>query len=286
MNGITMYYLVVITAALLGYFSQLFAKDKKNKMKLNKTFFILSFLTLFIFLGFRNFGTGVDDYNYRAMFQYTRNYGIINSILYWKIEPGFMIINYIIGLFTDDYQILIKIVSFISLFFIYKMFLYEKKSVNYFYLILSYGFLVYPYFFGIIRLSLAMSISFYAFRFFIEGNRKKFNWLILLASSIHFSCLMMLFFNFILKKELNSKNLKKSYIFAIIVLPIIFVFIKTIIIPIMGSRYFGYANSNSIKLSIGLFDKIPIIFLFYIFYNNMKSRNNNSKYYVFLYVSC
>ena len=281
-NGL-LYYLIIFLAAIFGFFSQLFAKDKKNTMKLNKFFLIISFLLLLLFLAYRKCGVGIDDYNYKRMFDYTIKYGFFKSYSYWGVEPGYMLLNYIISFFSHDVNFMFLINGFISLFFIFKMMIYERKNINFFITIMIFGLIIYPYFFGIMRLSMAFSISFYGFRFFIEKNRKKFNLLILFASCFHFSALLLLLFNLFFNIELTASKLKKIYLSTALFVPIVFLIGKNFLIPFLNSRYSGYLLDDSLQFSLGTFDKVPIIFLFLFFSFLMSKYTERSRIYIFLY---
>lgn len=277
------YYIVVLLSSFFALLAQIFAQNKNEEFKLNKLFYFLSFCILFFYLGFRNFGIGIDDYTYDYIFQNVSNSNVLTYFINSGMEPGYLILNKIIGLFTKDFQVVICVCAFISLLFIYKGMVYERKHVNYFLSFFLFGTIVYPYFFGIIRLSLALSIIFYAYTFFFEKKYKYYTLFVLLASIFHYSSLVMLLLLILPKKELSTSLLRKAYLYLIVLLPFAFYLVSKIVVPLLNSRYSNYIISNSLSLNFGDIDKLLILILCYMFYDNLNKVTTNSKIYIFLY---
>lgn len=286
MSGVGMYYSVVFVSALFAWIGQLFLRGNKKKgQMIGKIFMFFSFMTMFIFLGTRVCGVGVDDNSYRHIFERTNEMGVLRMFTSTSIEPGYLLLNKIVGLFTNDFQVMIGLLAALSLGFMYKAILRESEHLNMFLAIAIFGLLVYPYFFGILRLSLAVSISFYASKFLVTGDRKKYNWLIVLAGSIHYSALILLLMNLLIKKPMNSINLRKFYIILLTIVPVCFFVISKIATSLIGGRYAGYTINSEISVSIADFDKLPIIIFGLIFLRMTKEDSPNFPLYLTLYSS-
>lgn len=283
MSGLTFYYISVILAAIFAFIFQRKTLSKTKLKIIDYLPLVLSFACLFIPLGFRSYGTGVDDWTYRNTFESVRENGIFSELQKGVLEPGFLLIYQVISLFTGDFQVAIAVIAFLSLGFFYLGMLNERKSANYFLAFLLFGLMIYPYYFGILRLALTMSIAFYAIKFFLSGNRKIFNLFIILAASIHYSAIILLLLNFLPKDKLIDKKLRKYYIAILIAMPLLFMIVGKYIIPIAGERYLHYTNKTGNGVSLGDFDKLPIVVLCAMFVRGISKKNKNYQFYVFMY---
>lgn len=279
------YYGAIFIAAILAWLSQKFAKDKDNTFKLNKILFYLSLTVLLIIMGCRQSGVGVDDWQYKVIFNDVRENGVINVFCNLKIEIGYLIINRIVGLFTDNFQIFLFIISFISLLFFYKALEYERKNINYFLAFFLFGTMLYLYFFGIIRLFLAVGIVSYALRYLFENNKKKYIIFIIIASLFHYSALFMLIFLFFYlgkSKNMDRYHIIEFYVILVIALIFISAIISNFIAPSI-QRYSGYTMKN-FKIDLSDFDKVPIILLSLLFYKKIDNKNKKEmEFYIIFY---
>ena len=277
------YYGTILLASLFAWLAQKFAKDKEEKFKLNKIFWILSIATLVITMGFRSIGVGVDDYSYRKIFNDVIAYGPITKFMQSTMEPGYLILNYIISLFTNDFQTVLFVTSCIPILFYYKAIEYERKNVNYFLTVFLFGTLMYLYFFGIIRLFIAASIATYALKYIFEKKNRKFVFFILLATTIHYSAIFMLFLlYFSTEKEEKPRKIRNIVLLITVAMPVVIIIISQVIFPNMGDRYSDYTTMNGLKLSIDQFDKLPITLLAIFLYKDLVKINKNTKIYITL----
>ncbi len=282
-NEYIVYYGTILLASTFAWLSQKFARDKENSFKLNKFFWILSITILIITMGFRACNVGVDDGAYKNIFNDVVNYGPIEKFLQTTIEPGYLILNYIISFFTKDFQVVLFITSCIPIVLYYKAIEYERKNVNFFLTVFLFGTLLYLYFFGIIRLFIAASIVTYALRYVFEKKSLKYILFILLATSIHYSAIFMLFLlYFSTEKEEKPRKMKNIILLITIAMPVIIIMVSQFIFPSMGDRYTNYTKINQLSLSINQFDKIPITIMALILYDYLKKINKNTKIYIVL----
>lgn len=279
------YYGSILLASFFGWLSQKFATDKKEKFKLNKVFFILSILSLVFIMGFRTQGVGVDDNNYNRIFDQIKENGIWNYFMQTKLEPGYALANYIVGLFTDDFQVFIFLSSLIPTILFYKAIEYERKHVNYFLVIFLYGTVLHLYFFSITRLFIAASIVTYALRYVFEKKSFKYVMLVLLATTFHYSAIwMLLLLYFSTEKEEKPRDKKKTYIIAIVIFPIALAIFFNVIVPMIGTgKYEGYITQEVSGFSISDLDTLPFIILSLIFEKSISKDNPRIKIYNFMY---
>ncbi|MDO5555311.1 MAG: EpsG family protein [Clostridia bacterium] len=273
---IVVYYGSIVLASLFAGLAQKFAKKENKKIiKLNRCLWIISFLLLLLPIGFRTCGVGVDDNNYKLMFDNTIKNGVIKQFLNTGLEPGYLLFNYFISLFTRNFQVIIFLTTFIPLVLYYKALEYEKDHINLFLGVFLFGTLLYLYFCGIIRLFIASSIIAFGLRYIIEKKTKKYIICIFIATLFHYSAFFLLFLT-ILSLNKKSQNRSKRWLVPVItiILPIVLYIIFSFVLPNLGRRYLNYQIGQG-KISIWDFDKLPILLMCLILYNSIKKLNNN-----------
>lgn len=273
----------IITILLAAIFAGLSQKFSKND-KLNKVFLALSFMTLFLMMGYRTVGVGVDDKTYARIFNTVKLEGPISVFLNTTMEPGYLIINYIFSIFIEDFQYVLPLLTIIPLFFYYKAMTYEKDNINLFIATFLFGTVLYFYFYGIIRLFIAASIVAYAYRYIFEKKTKKYIFYVLLATTFHYSAIFMLFFvYFSTEKEEKPRTMKMLITLVVIVMPVLIFIASNYVFPNMGERYNTYTNIKSFKFSLDLFDKLPILLVAIFLYKDMHKFNPHIKIYIVTY---
>lgn len=110
-------YLVIFFILSFFHFIEFF----KNKANLKFIMIIISSLILIFFTGLRKVGVGIDDPNYYNMFMFIApsldewmfgNY--VYSINDIYMEPGYVFVNSIVKIFTDNYSLLFLTIAFLS----------------------------------------------------------------------------------------------------------------------------------------------------------------------------
>ena len=284
-NQVVIYVLTVLLASFFAWLAQKFAKDKKGKYKLNKPFWILSMLTLIFTMGFRTIGVGVDDLTYERIFETIRQIGPVQHFINTTMEPGYLFLNYIIGIFTDDFQVVLVVIAVIGIFFFYKAIEYERKNINLFLAVFIFSTILYFYYIGIMRLFLAASIVAYALRFVFEKKTMRYVILIIFAGMFHYSALFMLFLvYFSTENEKKPRSIKSIVLMVTIIMPVIIYVVSQVIFPNMGDRYSGnYTTMNKLSISLSQFDKLPIIIVALVLYKDLLKNNKNIKIYIVMY---
>lgn len=238
---------------------------------------------LIFIMGFRSPYVGVDDFNYLSV------YNKINSLSLFQYyptnitEPGYYLLNRLVYLIFDDFQWVIVSATAITIFFFYKAIEYEIKNISLPLAIFIFSMTQYFYYFGIVRLGIAVSIIVFAYRYITEGKKKKFIFLVLIATLFHYSALFALVLLFI--KPITQKKIKKDKIFKMaLLIPLAFLSVKILIYPLITTnKYSSYAESTQ-YFSYEFIQTLPFLFLFLLYFNKLDERFKNYDFYVILYV--
>lgn len=262
------YYCSVILSAVF------FARIAQNtKLKFGFNFFIsISLIILFLNLGLRNFSAN-DDPTYIRVFNDVREYGWFNQFLKTTMEPGYLILNNIVGIFTDNYLYMQLISSFIPLILFYRKFKKDKNKIDLSMAVFLLSTMVYFQMLStaLVRMFIAMGIAINSYDYIVDGNYKKYTLTILISSLFHYSSLFMLILvYFAIDKNRIEVNGKKFISLLFIFTPIVFVIIAKTIVPILGTRYAQYGTLGRFELDIMCFDTVPILILLLINSNKIK----------------
>ncbi|PEU59999.1 hypothetical protein CN395_15295 [Priestia megaterium] len=238
--------------------------------------------SLIFTMGFRSPYVGVDDFNYMRIYD---NVNHLSTAQYYQqnvTEPGYYILNKLVYLVFDDFQWLIIIVTFFTVFCFYKALAYEIENISLAMAVFIFATTQYFYYFGIVRLGIAVAIISVAYRYIIRNQKKKFLLLVLLATLFHYSALFSLILLFARPNYL--KGIKKDRILKLaIIVPISFIFIKFFIYPfVVTDRYSNYMESSDV-ISLGFITSMPFFILSLIFFSRLDNKFRNYNFYVLLY---
>ncbi len=274
MNSYFIYYTSVIMSSIFASLSQKIGK----KGKPNVLLFATSFLLLTFLMGLRSTSVGVDDLNYFRDYNMANNLSVLEYYLITPREPGYYLLNRLVFLLFDDFRFLIFITSFITILFFYLFFYSQNSKISLGLAVLIFSSTQYFFYFGIIRLGLAVSIVSYGYTFLINQNKKKFVFFVFLASMFHFSALFNVCF-LLLNTKYGHNYGSKSVGKVLIIIPFIFLVIK----QIMGDvgKYQGYLENSSL-FSLGFITSLPFLILGVIYYKISKKNNLNFRFYMVL----
>lgn len=230
----------------------------------NKNYLKLIFLLLFIFLVLKDYKTFPDHEYYLQLFNSVNERGLIETLQKYHYEPAYIIYNFLISLFTNDYNIYLIATGAISLIGPY-LFI-KKNSNNYFLSIMIYIALnFYSMNFYVLRASIAFSIFLIGFNFIKEKKYIKSILMIILAGLFHKSLFIFLPFCYLLNINYSKTSLK----ILSIILSIMFILrdnIVNLFVKIIYRDYLNYIIKNDgFKL---LF--ILIIIVSFFIYNKEK----------------
>jgi hypothetical protein len=216
---------------------------------LRKICFVCSFLVLFFTLAFRNV-SGIDDIAYQNIFQAVQTEGVVSTFISSYIEPGFLLLQYLIGVFTDNYIVAQIVNTFIpiTLFYMafrkYSSFLSLPLAVSLFIALLYFQMLSV----SLVRMFIAIGIVFYSIDCLWKQQPWRYFFRILLAASLHYSSLIMIMF----LPFVFQKHWKVFLLSSTILLPVLFVNIARIASMLSG-RYEGYGEINNLTFSLDAF---------------------------------
>ncbi|WLR49053.1 EpsG family protein [Halobacillus litoralis] len=261
------FYVIVILGST--FFAALASQSKSSLMFDVNLFF--SFLILFFVLGFRNY-SGIDDDSYIRIFYEVSNQGWLSRFMQTTMEPGYLMLNAAVSLFTDNYiymQLLSSLIPLSLFFFVFKR---HKKDINLPMAVFLLSTILYFQVLsvGLVRMFIAIGIVFFSFYYLSRNETKKYVTIIIIASLFHYSALFMLTLTYISnKKSWENNRYKKFILLAVIFTPMVFFIISYLFIPFMGARYAIYGNIDDVNFSLSSLSTLPLLF-FLLLHNNNK----------------
>lgn len=241
------YILVFFISFLIMVIAEYFLK--KNKI-LGCIYYIIALIVLSIFSGIRDFSVGTDVYVYgnniffdASHFSYS--VALINNAR-WG-EPGYVLFNYLVGLFTTNAHIYYACLTFVTTLIAYKFFRKISSEIYVPFAMLLFLFFVYPLNFNILRQGFAISIMAFTFYYFSKG--KPFIAIIIgtIAYFIHDSSSMitivylLIFFLVKLFKRKGFFSIRKATLFILIgsiIFPLIFVQLPKGVFTSIDEKYY------------------------------------------------
>lgn len=284
---VSSYIIYISTITLSTIFAGLAQKfsyyNKKGNLTPNKFFWFISMGILIFVMGFRDLSVGVDGRSYLKIYNNINSLGIFEYYQHYIHEPGYVIFNRLIYLIFDDFQWVIILSSVFIIYGFYKAIEYEIENISLPLAVFLFSTTQYYYYFGIIRLGMAVSIVVVAYRFIIENKKKKYILSVFLATMFHYSALFALGLIFLTqsKREIFQK---KNIIIITIIVPLAFSFVNFFIFPfIEASRYQHYVQSSP-GISFGFLPWMPFLILFLLHYNSFVRTSKHYQFYFYLYV--
>lgn len=164
--------------------------------KINKAYYLIFLSVLILFAGLR-YNVGVDYQSYKDFF----NLVLSGNNIY--MEDSFVLLVKLIDLIDGEEQLLYFIYAFLTVFFTSKFIEYfSLNKVFSLYIYLTFAVFYLASFNGI-RQSLAVAIFMYSIKFIVERNLFKYILLIMIATFVHKTAVLMFPLFFILNKQLN-----------------------------------------------------------------------------------
>lgn len=276
------YILTILIAMLFAFFAQKYKKtNSKGEVKAHPLFLFLSMLPLFFTMGFRDISVGVDGYNYLNGYLTANNVGIFQYYTQNVTEPGFYLLYRISYLF-GDFQWLFIFSAFITVFFTLKALSNEITKISFPLAVFVFATVQYFYFFGIMRMGIAVALIAFAYKYVIQGNKKKLTFFVLLATMFHYSALFALILLFFTRNK--EEQFKKSNLFKIIfIIPIGFFLVRYFVFPfVTAGRYQGYIESSG-TLSTDFLSSVPLGIFFLIYFIRRGKEDKNYQFYFLLF---
>lgn len=245
------YFMLLVAFYILTLYS--IKKYGFQKVKTSKKYYIMAFLLLILFLILRSDKVGIDNNNYKSIFQYCHDLNFIDVISYERHEIGYKYYNKIISLIYYNFNFFMIITAILSMIGVY--YFIKNNSKNYIYSLLIFiTFNFYGFFFGIYRQVLAISILLYSLKFVKERQLKKFILTVFIASLFHKTALIFLIVYILPKIKINEILVR-----IWILLTLLFLITKSLIIQfILG---YIYKPAETTGISGGGYKMLLLLFI-------------------------
>lgn len=183
----TIYLIIIFISSIFAYLAQ--CCRKKSLL-----FILYSFGALLIpsfFSGCRDLEVGFDVLYYEyGIFQDAVYASSFKELFFFNplIEPVFLLINYVVSFFTDDVHVALGVITFITLLFAYLAMVRLMKEVPLWLFFFTFLLYYYATSLNLMRQSIAVSVTLYAFAIMrTSGLCIRFHLISLLAFFCHYS---------------------------------------------------------------------------------------------------
>lgn len=224
-QSIVFYFAVIGISVLLAFGAQFNAVKKSAKSQMSVlrirqersvyyfqliclflSFFILWFVSAFA-------DCGADRASYGTIFS---NVSIADLTAGWQ-EPGFILFNMFFRIFGDDPRIIYVAISTLTLFLFYRTLYAFRKDISIGYAALAFGTLFFVQSLSLMRIYLASAILFCEIGFLKKRKYISCSLLIMLATMIHYSSLVMFLPLAIVILLENRKFMQYVHVIAVII---------------------------------------------------------------------
>lgn len=171
----------------------------------------LSFLVLWFASAFADCGT--DRATYGTIFS---NISLSDLLSGWQ-EPGFIVFNMFFRIFGDDPRIIYIAISTLTLFLFYRTWYVFRDDISIGYAVLAYGTLFFVQSLSLMRIYLASAILFCGISLLRTRRYINCSLLIILATLIHYSSLVMFLPLVIVILLENHKYMQYVHVIAVII---------------------------------------------------------------------
>lgn len=225
-----------------------------------KNLYYGAFILLSLIMAFRNH-MGIDDSQYEYHFDRACTLGLLEYLTSANMEKGYLLFQFVLcKLFVSSffqYQVLLSFLTFCLWgLMLKKMSVYSEPIICFFFLWTNWYFLI--MYAGLIRIFFALPIALLALYYFLTDDMKRYFMLLFIAALIHSSALFLLVV-LLFKYSAKSYDYWKEISFiTILMMPLFFILIVKIIVPLLGSRHAGLQIA-SLSFSIEAFEYLPIL---------------------------
>lgn len=191
-------------------------KDRKYRDEIIIGF---SIILTFLILVLRSETLGNDVPVYRKVFEELKSYRLFDAIKSYSVEPGYLILNWVVAKITGSFRVLLIIQAILCL--SADVFLVKKYSsfpIFSMLIIMCIGMIDFPI--DIIRQAMATAILFFSLPQIEKKKPVLFVFFILLASSFHYISILFLL---VFPATLLKINRKTIIVFTVISLSLFFV---------------------------------------------------------------
>ena len=243
----------------LPVFFSLFQEKKTAEKKVSVFPLDVFFLIFLIILSLRSVQCGIDLKNYQYFFRQVQGIGFFDLFSRY-LEPGYFVLAKITQIFSQNFQVLIALISFLTVIPLWKF--YRKETTNaYLTLILFATVAPFTVYFSGLRQILAVTLGISAYHYTKQKKLVQFVVIVLLAYVCHQSALLLLALYPVYHLKLN----KNTFYFAVPALLTVVFFGKEIfkmLLPLLGERYI---QRYSDLTSTGAYTVLILLFVFAIY---------------------
>lgn len=269
-------YVILMFAPLLVYQVSLTRRENRTGKEwslsigkepdiLNNSLIVpMFFLLYFLILSFRHEMLGKDLLNYKDYFTYYSSVGF-DTVLNEKQDILYWVLNWVVGRFTDNYQIFLTVVAAITVLPVAKLYS-EDKQYGFLKVVLFMNTSVFIMLFSGLRQSIAMAFGLIAYEFVRKKRPFWFLVFALIAWGFHHTGFMILLYYPLYYMKLNKDKLW----FIIPAMASVFIFNKQIfgwatqlLFTIMGDKYEATVQETGAYLMIILFALFSVIAYFF-----------------------
>ena len=216
----------------------------------------------------------IDDENYISLFNRSGNYGLKSFIRISSQEKGYLILNWIIYRIVNGnynhFQVIITYLTFIFWGIAFRQNEKQNGSGMYMALFLWSHFYFFVLNSGLIRLFMTLPMVLIGIKYIWKDDWKKFVFWVVLASFIHMSSLVMLLFLVFYYKKKYFYRHWIFFVFITMFLVIIgLILVALYLVPILGQRYEGYGDIDTLSFSTSSFTTLPIWIACYYYYKSL-----------------
>lgn len=258
---IYIYFIItIIFFFLLDYFSP---KDFNHVFEIFALFIIIGFVGL-------RYNTGYDYLSYVNIYES----GFIDD----RMEPGFIGYLNILRFFGLSAQVMFFTFALATFLFLY---LGIKKYTTH-HAIALLIFILIPGLFlntlSIIRQEFSMAVAFYAFYFLVNKKYTQYIFLMLIGTSFHYSCGIILFIHLLVFKYIHKLN--TSYYFYIVVASLILAKLNVVNLLttlIIGGKYASYIEGDPVSfIKLVVLNSLTVFIIF--FSKSLIQKRDSNKY--------
>lgn len=224
---------------------------------------VILFIYVLIIVSIRDYSVGVDLNVYENIWNEAKELSFVQCLKY-HIEPGYMLLNWLVLKLTSNYSVLLFVVGTILYYsFIFSFKKYTSNNYLSLYLFVALGFFFQSM--SMLRQYLALIILWHSFKYVINKNFVIFLLLVILATMFHYTAII-----FIIVYPLNFFKFTWSNLIISVVLILTGVLcipyaVKVFSTIIGKDYYYIYFVSNELKTNISMNYVIYTILLIGIF---------------------
>ena len=255
------FYFLAFGPPAIGYFFFSRRRHKKKQAVLSMILFFAGFLFM---VACRDFSIGIDNVNYRTIFETLQNKGWQKFADTLDIELGFTYLNKAIAVVSVEYQVFVMVVAAISIIPVAIMYIKESES-SFLTILLFLNIGIFSIYFSALRQVIAMAFIVPVYYFTKHKKLIPFILSVIAAMLFHQSAFVMFVFYPIYHAKITAKKL--LFIFPAVIVAYFFNSqIFSLLIGIMGGKYeeiYGDVESTGAITMIALF-AIFVIYSYFI----------------------